>query len=289
MVLPEENAFWFMLMFSHCSLTRQQSKIEQVERFHAWSFFYLQSLSKKSVICFRLSVFLQLHLDMYVGTTHSMATAAPKTKAALIFPAVGLVVLANRERLFRHPSSLLAAFGKEEMLCECKILYDSGNRNQKFAWNRNTAAFPTFITAAVTPQQGLLLWEPLKAAATTTTRAREKSSTRRRIPPQVSADITSPSTLCPCGLWSHHEAPPWSHSLLSHCRPSIILYLIASTALLQQRYFLQLNICIPKSWHLPGQVPQSLHLLLLQWEDVPVNRRAHGASNQSDSSIWVYF
>lgn len=83
---------------------------------------------------------------------------------------------------------------------------------------------------------GPLLWEPLKAA--TTTRAREKSSAKRQIPRQVSADITSPSTLCSCGLWSHHEAPLWSHSLLSYCSPSIILYLIASTVPLQQRYFL---------------------------------------------------
>lgn len=145
------------------------------------------------------------------------------------------------------------------------------------------ASTSIFDTAAVTLQQGLQIWEPIKAGT-----AKEKSSVRRRISPQVLADITSPSLLHCCSLWSHHEAPLWSHSLLSYCSPSIILCLITSTALLQQRYFLQLNICIPKSWHLPGQVPQSLHLMLLQQEGIPENRKAHEDGNQSDSSIWIF-
>lgn len=47
-------------------------------------------------------------------------------------PAVEFIISGNKEHPFPNPSGPLAAFRKEEKLCECETLCDSGNRNQKF-------------------------------------------------------------------------------------------------------------------------------------------------------------
>lgn len=285
MILPEDSTFWFMLMFSHWSLTQQQSKIEQVEYFHAWLFFCLQLLSKRSALCLRLPIFLQLHLHMYIGNMESVATAAPSQRMHWFFQQLGLGSLQIENDSFPIQAACVQPSERKKCLVNAKYFVTVETETRSSPKIEAQQHFQLLSLLQWLQQQGPQFWEPLKA----TTRIRKKSSVRRQIPLQVSADITSPSTLCCCGLWSHHEAPPWNHSLLSQCSPSNILYLIASTAPLKQWYFLQLNVCIPKSWHLPGQVPQSLHLMLLQWEDVSVSRRAHGASNQSDSSIWIFF
>lgn len=94
----------------------------------------LLATTEQNECCLSQAPYFSTSASAHVGRQHAeRGNGCPKAMAALIFPAAGFLVFTNRERLFPHASSLLAAFRKEEMLCECKILCDSGNRNQKFA------------------------------------------------------------------------------------------------------------------------------------------------------------